>query len=71
MPIEGFVDYRRREYCNDVKCPVQMLLNEQKEGSEQYDLIRAICKSSCIHTTYEFHHWLMNRGFELVKPKNA
>lgn len=71
MPIEGHVDYKRREYCNAVKCHIQMLLNEQEEGSEQYEKIRAVCKTNCIHTTYEFHHWLTENGFEVAKPKDA
>ena len=69
MPIEGHADYERREFCNDVKCPIQMLLNEQEEGSEQYEKIRELCKANCIKTTYEFHHWLMDKGFLIVKPK--
>ena len=26
MPIPGYVDYQRREYCKDIKCPVQLEL---------------------------------------------
>jgi len=66
---EGHDEYRRREYCNDIKCPVQMLLNAEKEGSEKYEKIRALCKTNCIHTTYEFHHWLIEKGFLIVRPK--
>jgi hypothetical protein len=70
MPIDGHVDYKRREFCNDVKCPIQLLLNGQQEGSEKYEEIRGICKSNCIFTTYQFHHWLIDKGFLIVKPKN-
>ena len=69
MPIKGFADYKRREYCNDVKCPIQMLLNQEKEGAAKHEDIRDICKNSCIHTTYEFHHWLMDRGFLIIRPE--
>ena len=68
MGIPGFADYKRREYCNDVECPIQLILNQQEEGSEQYDKIRGICKSKCISTTYQFHHWLIEKGFLVVKP---
>ncbi|MHA1820058.1 MAG: hypothetical protein ACTSU2_10315 [Promethearchaeota archaeon] len=67
--IEGYIDYKRREYCHDVKCPVQMLLDKEEEGSEKYEEIRALCKSHCIHTTYEFHHWLIEKGYLIVRPK--
>ncbi len=68
MPLDGHVDYKRREFCNDVRCPLQLLLNKQDEGSEGYDEIRAICKENCIFSTYDFHHWLIEKGFLIVKP---
>jgi len=71
MAITGFVDYKRREYCNDVGCPIQLLLNQQEEGSEQHEKIRGICKNSCISTTYQFHHWLIEKGFQVVRPENT
>ena len=69
MPIEGYVDYKRREYCNDINCKIQMLLNQEENDSQKYEEIRNICKSDCIHSTYEFHHWLIEKGYELVRPK--
>ncbi|MHA1338697.1 MAG: hypothetical protein ACTSRZ_01565 [Promethearchaeota archaeon] len=67
--IAGWIDYKRREYCNDIKCKIQLLLNQEKEGSEKYEEIRSICKTNCIHTTYEFHHWLIEHGYEIVRPE--
>ena len=69
MAIPGYRDYRRREFCRAVDCPVQRLLDRQEEGSEGYEEVRAICKGHCIHTTYEFHHWLIENGFEVVKAE--
>jgi hypothetical protein len=34
--IKGYVDYQRREFCKDVKCPVQLDLDAQEQGSEEY-----------------------------------
>ncbi len=68
MAIPGFVDYQRREFCRDVACPIQKLLEAEPEGSETYDEMRAVCKGDCIHTTYEFHHWLIEHGYEVVRP---
>jgi hypothetical protein len=42
---------------------------QEKEGSEKYEMIRNICKSDCIHTTYEFHHWLMSHKYEIVRKE--
>lgn len=67
--IDGYIEYKRREYCNDVKCPIQLLLNKEVEKSPKYEEIRAICASSCLHTTHEFHHWLTGKGYLIVRPK--
>ena len=37
MTIKGHVEYKSREFCKDVKCPVQLILNSQKQGSEEYE----------------------------------
>lgn len=69
MSIKGYVDYKRREFCNDIKCPVQIDLNAQKEGSPEYEKIRGICKTNCKYTTYQFHHWLIGKGYLIVRPE--
>lgn len=68
MSMEGYIEYQRREFCKDLPCPIQTLLEAEPEGTPRYEQIRGICKSSCIHTTYEFHHWLIQKGYLLVKP---
>jgi len=68
MAIPGYTDYRRREYCKDVRCPQQLKLEKAKEGSEEYEKIRETCKHACIRTTYEFHHWLMDKGYLIIRP---
>jgi hypothetical protein len=67
--IEGYIEYTRREYCRDVKCPVQLLLNDEVEKSAKYEKIRAICASNCLHSTHEFHHWLTEKGYLIVRPE--
>ncbi len=67
MSIQGYRDYRRREYCNDVKCQIQLLLNRQEAGSDGYERLRQVCKTNCLCTTYEFHHWLIDKGFIVIK----
>jgi hypothetical protein len=68
MNAEGFTEYKRREFCKDVKCPVQMELNAQEENSEEYDRIRRTCSSACRFTTYQFHHWLIEKGYLILMP---
>lgn len=69
MSLDGYIDYKRREFCNDIKCSVQLDLNAQEEGSEEYERIRSICKNDCEYTTYQFHHWLMDKGYLIVRPE--
>lgn len=71
MPMEGYEDYKKREFCNDVKCPLQMLLNKEKEGSPKYEEVRGLCKAGCFYTTHQFHRWLTDKGFLIVKPKSS
>ena len=69
MPITGFVEYKRREFCRDVKCPIQLKLDSLEEGSEEYEKVRQICRTNCKYTAWQFHHWLIEKGFLIVKPK--
>ncbi len=68
MDIDGYLEYQRREFCKDLPCPIQVLLDAEAEDSLKYEAIRKICKDSCIHTTYEFHHWLIQKGYLLLRP---
>lgn len=69
MSIEGFVDYKRREFCNDVECSVQVELNKLESGSEDYEQVRKTCSTNCRYTTWQFHHWLIEKGYLIVRPK--
>lgn len=69
VPIKGFIEYKRREYCNDIGCPIQMIMNKKEQDSEDYNDLREMCKENCLHTTYEFHHWLIEKGYLLVRPE--
>jgi len=69
MPIDGYIEYQRREFCKDVECPTQLELNSMGDGSEDYERIRASCKDSCRFTTYQFHHWLIDKDYLIVRPE--
>jgi len=70
LSIEGFIDYKRREFCNDVKCPVQVELNKLESGSEDYEQVRKTCSTDCKYTTWQFHHWLIEKGYLIVRPRD-
>ena len=71
MSLEGFTEYKRREFCNDVKCPVQMQLNILKDMPEEYDRLRQTCSTNCKCTTWQFHHWLIEKGYLILRPKSS
>jgi len=71
MTIEGYVEYRRREFCKDVECPVQLELNAHASGSEEYQRIRQTCRTNCRYTTWQFHHWLIGKGYLIVRPERS
>ncbi len=67
--IEGYEEYKRREFCQEIECPVQLELNPVEENSEGYEKIRQKCKKNCQFSAREFHYWLMDKGYLIVKPK--
>ena len=69
MAIQGYIEYRRREYCKDIGCPVQRQLGVTTPSSPEHERISEICKKGCKHTTYEFHHWLIDKGYVIVRPQ--
>jgi len=69
IPVEGYVEYQRREFCKDVKCPVQMELNALEEGSAAYEEKRRACKEDCMFTAHRFHNWLIDKGYIIIRPE--
>jgi hypothetical protein len=69
--LDGYREYRKREFCMDVACPVQEKLNSMDEGSEEYERVRQECIRACRFTAHQFHKWLIERGFLIVKPEGG
>jgi hypothetical protein len=67
MNPEGFTEYKRQEFCNDVACPVQKELNSQTAGSPAYEATRKKCSTNCLYTTWQFHHWLVEKGYLILR----
>ena len=67
--INGFIDYKRREFCKDVRCSIQIELDAHVPGSDEYEKIREVCKTDCKYTTYQFHHWLIEKGYLIIRPE--
>lgn len=48
---------------------MQLDLDSQKPDSEAYERTRMICKTNCKYTTYQFHHWLIEKDYLIVRPE--
>ncbi|MCJ7714736.1 hypothetical protein MUO66_09820 [Candidatus Bathyarchaeota archaeon] len=68
MLSEEFIGYKRREFCKDIKCLNQIKLNGMKEKTEEYEKVRKSCKTDCLFTTWQFHHWLIEEGYLIIRP---
>ena len=66
---EGFDEYKKREFCKDIQCEVQVELNKHPEGSEEYEKIRVTCKADCKHGAHEFHKWLNEHSYIIIKSQ--
>ncbi len=67
MLSEEFIEYKRREFCKDIKCPNQIELNGLKEKTVEYEKVRKSCMTDCLFTTWQFHHWLIEKGYLIVR----
>ena len=69
MSIPGYAEHKKREFCNDVACPIQPELNAHKEDSEEYEKIMR-CKEECKFTAHDFYYWLIEKSYLIVIPEN-
>lgn len=61
----GFVEYKKREYCNSVNCQIQIKLNSTKDVLE-YEEIRQNCSGACVNSASDFCSWLAKMGFVII-----
>ena len=65
MVPEGHREYKKREFCNDIPCFVQVELNKHQAGSEKYENVRKICSSACQFIADDFGDWLNQKSFKI------
>ena len=64
---DSYQEYKKREFCNDIKCFVQMELNKHEAGSGKYEKVRGICSAACQFKGQDFEDWLKHNAFNLFK----
>jgi len=68
MSIKNFIEYQRREFCKNKKCSTQIKLDKLKEKTKDYEKVRKTCQTNCLFTTWQFHHWLIEKGYLIIRP---
>jgi len=53
--------YQKYEYCKDVNCPCYI------RGTKDLQVLPNCIASDCVMTAKDFHHWLKENGFEIIK----
>lgn len=56
------VEYGNREYCKNIKCPIQIVI---KDKPYKADLTKEICRNEC--KAYDFHKWLEKNNYKIIK----
>jgi hypothetical protein len=54
--------YKDHEFCKDIKC-LQFYDGECTKKTP------TILSSNCVHSAKDFHKWLKNNGYEIIKIK--
>lgn len=54
---EKHIEYKSREFCHAIKCPVQIEIDAGKATKEK-------CKTC---KAWEFHNWLKGSGYYIIK----
>jgi hypothetical protein len=57
-------EYQSREYCRDINCMFQKAIDNNLDSK---GVAKKYCHEKC--KAYEFHQWLKDNGYKIVKPK--
>ncbi|MFP4662694.1 MAG: hypothetical protein ACLFPF_10910 [Halanaerobiales bacterium] len=58
--------YKSREYCRDIECPTQKILEEADRVGNR-DSVRLYLKNCKRCKAYQFHQWLQEKGYDITK----
>jgi len=57
-------EYKSREYCKDVECEIQKIIDEDNTSLE-LGFAKGYCRNEC--SAYKFHKWLQENNYKIVK----
>ena len=59
-------EYQSREYCKDIKCEIQEIIDEDNTGLE-VGFAKGYCRNKC--SAYKFHKWLQEHDYKILKSR--
>lgn len=70
-PQETDIYYKKREFCKAMDCDALELMEIAKEKNLNVEIVKRLhCKKTCPFTAWEFHDWLQENGFIIMKKEN-
>ena len=60
------IEYKSREYCKDVGCEIQKVI-DKNDNSMELGFAKGFCKYDC--SAYKFHQWLQENGYKILKEE--
>lgn len=63
--VIDLVEYSSREYCRDIECGMQKLIDNDTESGKLF--AKSFCRKEC--EAHKFHKWLQEHDYKIVKSK--
>lgn len=62
------MNYKSRDYCKAVNCPVQSIIDKENIYTFDYNKAKNFCRKKC--EAYKLHQWLNKNDYTIVKDFN-
>jgi hypothetical protein len=56
-------EYQSREFCKDVKCPMQRELDNEARDETAQAAIKSVCRNGCVYFSDDLMRWLGEHGY--------
>jgi len=56
-------EYQSREFCKDVKCPMQREFDSEAQDETAQDAIKTVCRNGCVYFSDDLMRWLGEHGY--------
>jgi hypothetical protein len=60
-------EYQSREFCRDVRCPMQRELDSESRDETAQAAIKSVCRNGCVYFSDDLMRWLGQNGYAASK----